>query len=164
MIVTRHINPRLVNGYCSITIANYGLIRLIRFIVSNYTHLWKCFANRLYLIYHACKIPLAKILDLVIQTGPSLAWLPLDEDRPRLAWLHRAIHPINAADMIIWRQEQTPRNPAQQSNPKVRFLLQVHARMGMALEESGWMQLAEQPTWTLTPPAPGHMLCKRFME
>ena len=26
---------------------------------------------------------------------------PLDEDRPRLAWLHRAIHPINAADMII---------------------------------------------------------------
>ena len=32
--------------------------------------------------------------------------------------------------------------------------MQVPARMGMALEESGWMQLAEQPTWTLTPPAP----------
>ena len=89
---------------------------------------------------------------------------PLDEDRPRLAWrLHCAIHPSNRCRNGPL-DGRTPRNPAQQSNPKVRFQLQVHARMGTALEESGWMQLAEQPTWTLTPPAPEHMLCKRFME
>lgn len=52
----RSLTARLEDGHCSITVANHGLIRLVRFIASNCTHLWKGFANRLYLVSHACKI------------------------------------------------------------------------------------------------------------
>ena len=34
----RHLTARLEDGYCSITIANYRLITIIRFVVKNYTH------------------------------------------------------------------------------------------------------------------------------
>ena len=35
----KYINPQLVDGYCSITVVNHDLIRLIRFVAPNYTHL-----------------------------------------------------------------------------------------------------------------------------
>jgi hypothetical protein len=35
----RLLTAKLENVYCSITVANYGLIRLVRFITQSYTHL-----------------------------------------------------------------------------------------------------------------------------
>jgi hypothetical protein len=39
------------------TVANYWLINLIRFVMQSYTHLWKSFANRFYLVLHASRFP-----------------------------------------------------------------------------------------------------------
>ena len=46
----------LEHGYCSITVSNHGLIRLIRFGSQICTYLWNFFANRLHLILYTCKI------------------------------------------------------------------------------------------------------------
>ena len=34
----RHLTARLEGDYCSITVANYRLITIIRFVVKSYTH------------------------------------------------------------------------------------------------------------------------------
>ena len=39
-----------------VTVANHRLITVIRFVAKSYTHPLKCFANRLYLVLHACEI------------------------------------------------------------------------------------------------------------
>ena len=49
----RHVTARLEYGYCSITVANYRLITVIRFVSKSYTHPWKGFANKLSLVLHA---------------------------------------------------------------------------------------------------------------
>ena len=49
-------DARLENGYCSITVANHGLITVIRFVAQNCTHPWKGFANKFRLVLHAYKI------------------------------------------------------------------------------------------------------------
>jgi hypothetical protein len=69
----RYINLWLANGYCSNTIANHGLIRLINFISWISTHVWKNFVNKFYLIILNYKI-------IVWQGGlkfspPKPAWL-----------------------------------------------------------------------------------------
>ena len=50
----------LDNCYCSITVANNQLIIIIRFVSKNYTHPWKCFANRLHLVLHIWKKKFSK--------------------------------------------------------------------------------------------------------
>jgi len=45
-----YINPRLVDDYCSITVANYRLIFLIRFISRIITHLCKKFYKHIFFI------------------------------------------------------------------------------------------------------------------
>ena len=52
--LTSLINPWLVDGYCSITVAIYGLSRLIRFVSRFTIYSCKKFWNRLHLILHAC--------------------------------------------------------------------------------------------------------------
>ena len=52
----RHLAAWLDNGYCSIIVVNHRLFTVIRFVARSYTHLWRGFANRFYLILHACKI------------------------------------------------------------------------------------------------------------
>ena len=52
----KYINPWLVDGYCSITVANYELIRLIRFVSRISTQLSKNFINKFYLILQNSKI------------------------------------------------------------------------------------------------------------
>ena len=49
----KHLTARLEDGYCSITIANHRLITVIRFVVKNYTHPRRGFANKLYLVLRA---------------------------------------------------------------------------------------------------------------
>ena len=46
--------------YCSITVANYQLITVIRFISKSYTHPYKNFANKLHLVLHAYEILFSK--------------------------------------------------------------------------------------------------------
>jgi hypothetical protein len=53
----RYLIAWLEDGYCSITVANHGLIMLIRFVTQSYTHMWKGFANKHHLVLHASKIP-----------------------------------------------------------------------------------------------------------
>jgi len=52
----RPLTAWLEHGYCSITVANYGLLKLIRFVTQSCTRMWKKFANRLHLVLHASKI------------------------------------------------------------------------------------------------------------
>ena len=53
----RPLTARLEDGYCSITVVNHELIRLIRFVAQSCTHLWKDFTNKLRLALHAYNIP-----------------------------------------------------------------------------------------------------------
>ena len=46
----------LENGYYSITVANDGLIIVIRFVIKSYTYFWKSFINTLHLVLHAYEI------------------------------------------------------------------------------------------------------------
>ena len=50
----RPLTGRLEDGYCSITIANHGLITVIIFVSKSYTHPWKGFTNKFRLLLHAC--------------------------------------------------------------------------------------------------------------
>ena len=50
------LTARLDDGHSSITVANHELITIIRLVAKSYTHLWKFFTNRLYLVIHAYKI------------------------------------------------------------------------------------------------------------
>jgi len=52
----RLLTARLEDGYCSITVVNYGLITVIRFVAQSCTHMWKGFANKFRLVLHVCKI------------------------------------------------------------------------------------------------------------
>ena len=52
----RYINPYLMDSYCGITVVNYGLIRLIRFVSRISTQLSKKIINRFYLILQNTKI------------------------------------------------------------------------------------------------------------
>ena len=71
----------LEKDYCSIIVANYGLIRHIRFVALNCIHLWKNFVNSFHLVPHALKIPELKKNSHTNQTrrwrfkiwGPELA-------------------------------------------------------------------------------------------
>ena len=54
--IMRPLTAWLENSYYSIIVANHQLITVIRFVVKNYTHPWKDFANRLHLVHHACEI------------------------------------------------------------------------------------------------------------
>ena len=45
--LVRYVNPCLANGYCSITVVNYGLIRPIRFVSRISTHLSKKFHKQI---------------------------------------------------------------------------------------------------------------------
>ena len=46
-----------MDGYCSITVANHGLSRLIRFVSQFTAHPYKKFYNRLHLVLQISKIP-----------------------------------------------------------------------------------------------------------
>ena len=59
-ILTRLLTVWFEDGYCNITIANRRLITVIRFVVKNYIHPWKNFANRLHLMLHAYEIFFSK--------------------------------------------------------------------------------------------------------
>ena len=61
----------LGNGYCSITVDNYRLVRLIRFVTKNYTDLWKKIANIFHLVLHACKILLPWVVLAVSKQSPG---------------------------------------------------------------------------------------------
>ena len=59
------INLYLADDYCSITVANHGLSRLIRF-VSRFTVIYaESFINRFYLVLHACVKTFDETLDFI---------------------------------------------------------------------------------------------------
>ena len=52
----RSLTVRFKNDYCSVIVANYRLITVIRFVVKNYDHPWKGFANKLHLVFYVREI------------------------------------------------------------------------------------------------------------
>ena len=82
----RFLTARLEDGYCSITVASHRLITVVRFVAKSYTHLLKNFANRFYLVHHACEIFFSKSLRARIvakQTRPRSSSLLMHAmDRP----------------------------------------------------------------------------------
>ena len=60
-----------------ITVANHQLITIIRFVAKSYTHPWRSFANKLYLVLYACEI---LFLGNVHSRNPRI--LGLNQTRP----------------------------------------------------------------------------------
>jgi len=76
----RPLTVRFEDGYCSITVVNHRLITIIRFIVKNYTHPWKDFANKFRLVLHAYEIFFSEIVcdshDRKTKQGPYTVCMP----------------------------------------------------------------------------------------
>ena len=72
----RPLTAWLEDGYYSITVANYKLITIIRFVSKNCTHLWKSFANKLHLVLHADIRLFVKLCVIGNQTWPW-QWSPV---------------------------------------------------------------------------------------
>ena len=96
----RHLTVWLEKCYCSITVENHQLITVIRFIAKNYTHPWKSFANRLYLVLHAWEILFSRNVREKNQTGH---WS--DELVPLLLNIHASVVRIlgfTASTEVAW--------------------------------------------------------------
>jgi len=105
----RPLTARLEDG----TVANRQLITDIRFVSKNYTHPWKGFANRLYLVLHANEILFSKNVHQIYQTRPlllSVGWhgqVSISFMNPGFSWHLKAPMLwsdfwVHAAQIIQW--------------------------------------------------------------
>ena len=67
------LTARLKDGYCSINVAKYGLITIIRFVSKSYSHPSKSFANKLRLVLHVLKILFSENVCCSCDTQPNRA-------------------------------------------------------------------------------------------
>ena len=113
----RPLNAQLEDGYCSITVANHRLITVIRFVVKNYTHPWKDFANKIRLVLHACEIFFSEIVCATRATQTKLGHYT----STCMYWYRPAkeLQPQQAAQLQPHTKKATKRTPNQKK--KIKF-------------------------------------------